>query len=373
MRVAARDRRRGRLPERGRERLCAGARAPPRAPPATRQRIALNVLPGVTVVPPGDLAPAGADCYRVFTPYWRRWQPRAAPRARGGAAADRACPSGSRAGRLPALADLARGAPSPELPRRRRVGGATPRDALARARPRALRPPARRPRRRRHLAARRVPALRLPLAARAGRARDGPRGRRAVRAPALLARLLRAAARGAPRDLARRLPPARPPLARRRGCARGVEGGPHRAIPIIDAGMRQLAREGFMHNRARLLTALLPDEGSRASTGASARRTSPTCSSTATSPATAATGNGSPARASTRGRTASSTRSRRPGASTRTATTCAATCPSSRASRAARCTSRGSSRSGRRAIPSRSSTTARQWRDCGSCKAYSGA
>ena len=25
--------------------------------------------------------------------------------------------------------------------------------------------------------------------------------------------------------------------------------------PIVDAGMRQLAREGFMHNRARLLTA----------------------------------------------------------------------------------------------------------------------
>ena len=52
--------------------------------------VELNVLPGVTVIPPGDLAPAGADCYRVFTPYWRRW--RLAPRRAvvRGAAADRA-------------------------------------------------------------------------------------------------------------------------------------------------------------------------------------------------------------------------------------------------------------------------------------------
>ena len=41
-------------------------------------RIGLELFSGVTVVPPGDLAPAGGDHYRVFTPYWRRWreQPR---------------------------------------------------------------------------------------------------------------------------------------------------------------------------------------------------------------------------------------------------------------------------------------------------------
>ncbi len=36
-------------------------------------RVDLHALPGVTAIPPGDLAPDGADCYRVFTPYWRRW------------------------------------------------------------------------------------------------------------------------------------------------------------------------------------------------------------------------------------------------------------------------------------------------------------
>ena len=41
-------------------------------------RVELEVFPGVTVIPPGDLAPEGGDHYRVFTPYWRRWreQPR---------------------------------------------------------------------------------------------------------------------------------------------------------------------------------------------------------------------------------------------------------------------------------------------------------
>jgi len=43
------------------------------------RRIELRVFPGVTVVPPGDLAPSGGDGpFRVFTPYWNRW--RAVPR-----------------------------------------------------------------------------------------------------------------------------------------------------------------------------------------------------------------------------------------------------------------------------------------------------
>ncbi|MEU7744404.1 deoxyribodipyrimidine photo-lyase [Nonomuraea sp. NPDC049158] len=35
---------------------------------------ALRLFPGVTVVPPDLLRPAGGDHYRVFTPYWRAWQ-----------------------------------------------------------------------------------------------------------------------------------------------------------------------------------------------------------------------------------------------------------------------------------------------------------
>ena len=38
-------------------------------------------------------------------------------------------------------------------------------------------------------------------------------------------------------------------------------------IPIVDAGMRQLLAEGWMHNRARLITASLPDQAPRAWTG----------------------------------------------------------------------------------------------------------
>jgi deoxyribodipyrimidine photo-lyase len=40
-----------------------------------RHRVDLIVTPGLTVVPPGDLTPAGGGGhYRVFTPYWRAWR-----------------------------------------------------------------------------------------------------------------------------------------------------------------------------------------------------------------------------------------------------------------------------------------------------------
>jgi deoxyribodipyrimidine photo-lyase len=41
----------------------------------------VRTFPGVTVVPPGDLVPSGGgDHFKVFTPYWNRW--RTAPRRR---------------------------------------------------------------------------------------------------------------------------------------------------------------------------------------------------------------------------------------------------------------------------------------------------
>ena len=39
-----------------------------------RHRIELTLTPGLTVVPPGELTPAGGGHYRVFTPYWRAWR-----------------------------------------------------------------------------------------------------------------------------------------------------------------------------------------------------------------------------------------------------------------------------------------------------------
>jgi len=41
---------------------------------AKEHRILVQAFPGITVVPPGDISPAGAiAAYRVFTPYWKRW------------------------------------------------------------------------------------------------------------------------------------------------------------------------------------------------------------------------------------------------------------------------------------------------------------
>ncbi|WP_412539513.1 deoxyribodipyrimidine photo-lyase [Longispora sp. K20-0274] len=34
----------------------------------------LRLFDQLTVVPPGELVPTGGDSYKVFTPYWRRWQ-----------------------------------------------------------------------------------------------------------------------------------------------------------------------------------------------------------------------------------------------------------------------------------------------------------
>ena len=48
-----------------------------------RERFELRSFPGVTVVPPGELAPAGKDRYRVFTPYWRAWRARTLPAPAG--------------------------------------------------------------------------------------------------------------------------------------------------------------------------------------------------------------------------------------------------------------------------------------------------
>jgi len=46
---------------------------------AVTGRMEVHELPGVTVVPPGDVVPTGGgDSFRVFTPYWNRW--RVAPR-----------------------------------------------------------------------------------------------------------------------------------------------------------------------------------------------------------------------------------------------------------------------------------------------------
>ncbi|MWA02475.1 deoxyribodipyrimidine photo-lyase [Actinomadura sp. LD22] len=208
----------------------------------------VSVHPGITVVPPGDLTPPGGDHYRVFTPYWRAWE---AVRRRPIAAAPREVrlPPGLRGGPLPEFGDLTNGTPSPDLAR----GG--------------------------ERAGRRRMARWLDEAA-AGydEGHDDLAGDRTSRLSAYIKfgcvsprELADAGPAGFRRQLAWRdfhhqVAAAFPDLARRdyrprRGewnrdddaLAAWREG--MTGVPIVDAGMRQLLREGFMHNRARLITA----------------------------------------------------------------------------------------------------------------------
>ena len=118
----------------------------------------------------------------------------------------------------------------------------------------------------RHLAAQPVPPVRLSLAAGGGQRRAQAARLRRVRPAALLARLLLPGGVRVPADLAR--------TAYRPGADRAWQptrtassAGPPATtgVPIVDAGMRQLRREGWMHNRARLVTAsyLTKDLGHR--------------------------------------------------------------------------------------------------------------
>ena len=227
-----------------RERLAAGCE---------RAGLSLHVHPGVTVIEPGELVPPGGDHYRVFTPYWRRWseQPRRDLRA---APRKLSLPGSVRVGRLPALERLTDRAPSPELP----TGG----ESAARKRLERW--------------------LRGGLAdyedGRDRLAGDGTSHLSAdlhfgcLSPTAVLDRVEGRAGAAAFvrqlcwRDFHHQVLAARPDLPRRDYRARGDRW--RRSVrlaeawrqgrtgyPIVDAGMRQLARGGFMHNRARMIVA----------------------------------------------------------------------------------------------------------------------
>ena len=137
-----------------------------------RHRIELTLTPGLTVVPPGELTPAGGGHYRVFTPYWRAWRA-AAWRKHCPVPPHIPLPPIEKIGRLPAKT-----AASPGLAR----GGETRRPRalrqLAAAPAGRLRREPRRPGRRRDLPAVRLPAVRLRVTARGGDRRAGPARRR---------------------------------------------------------------------------------------------------------------------------------------------------------------------------------------------------
>ncbi|MEU0237003.1 deoxyribodipyrimidine photo-lyase [Nocardiopsis sp. NPDC006198] len=215
--------------------------------------LAVECFPGLTVVPPGEVAPAGGDHYKVFTPYWRAWEahtwrePLPAP--------DRvALPKGVRTGRLPGDDGRGRGALAGDLPE----GGE--RAARKRLADWTLHGLADYPDRHDDLAgdatSRLSADLRLgclsPLET--ALAADGrPGGPEFVRQLAW-------------RDFHHQVTAAFPAVNVRDYRPRGKEWRRdpdalaawkegRTGVPIVDAGMRQLLREGFVHNRARMITA----------------------------------------------------------------------------------------------------------------------
>ncbi|WP_304452189.1 deoxyribodipyrimidine photo-lyase [Nocardiopsis sp. YSL2] len=216
--------------------------------------LTVREFPGLTVVPPGEVVPQGGDHYKVFTPYWRAWE------ASAWRAVERA------PGAIPPHGDPAPG----ELPRswgeRGRGGLAADRVAggedAARARLRSWveRGQAEYPDRRDDLAGAATSHLSADLrfgclspleVALAGRERPGH---------GEFVRQL------AWRDFHHQVTAAFPDITRRdyRDRGRQWRHDPdavaawrqgRTGVPIVDAGMRQLLREGFMHNRTRMITA----------------------------------------------------------------------------------------------------------------------
>ncbi|NDL55722.1 cryptochrome/photolyase family protein [Phytoactinopolyspora mesophila] len=206
--------------------------------------------PGVTVVPAGELTPAGGDHYRVFTPYFRAWQQ---TRWRHVVPAPPRVPfrQDVEAGPLPAADDIVAGQRSPVLPeggesaglralekavRVARLGGQD-RDDLAADQTTRLSP---------YLHFGCLSALHV--------------ARRFENVDPDVVRQL------AWRDFMHQVTMAFPDMPTHDYRPRDIawrddsdaltawqEG--RTGMPIVDAGMRQLLAEGWMHNRARLITA----------------------------------------------------------------------------------------------------------------------
>ena len=217
------------------------------------ERIGFTAHPGVTVVPPGAVTPTGGDHFKVFTPYHRAWsglQMRAAAKRPRRVSV----PAKLRAGRLPALDSLVKGEPSPsrlpggEAEARRRMG-AFLRDGLggyedqhddvagddtsrlsAYVRWGCISP--------------------LELAQEAGERRGGGAFVRQLCWRDFHHQVLAATPSLPSRDYR----PRRDRWSRSKRAFEAWQQG-RTGYPLVDAAMRQLAEEGFMHNRARMTVA----------------------------------------------------------------------------------------------------------------------
>ena len=215
--------------------------------------VSYETRPGVTVIAPGALEPGSSDHFKVFTPYYRKWSglpkrsPLEAPRRVR-------VPPALPKGRLPPLRSLASGKTSADLPR----GGES--EARARLSRWLHSGVAAYADDHDHLAldhtSRLSPYLHLGCLSAAeavARAECRPGAEPFIRQLCW-------------RDFHHQVLAATPMLPRLDYRPRGdrwrrdatnlqawKEG--RTGVPIVDAGMRQLVREGFMHNRARLITA----------------------------------------------------------------------------------------------------------------------
>ncbi|MEU5854501.1 deoxyribodipyrimidine photo-lyase [Nocardiopsis dassonvillei] len=215
--------------------------------------LTVRAFPGLTVVPPGEVTPAGGDHYKVFTPYWKAWE--AAAWRDPVAPPDRVVlPEGVRPGELPGRGTDGLGALAEDLPR----GG----ERAARERLDAW--------------------LSSGLAAYPDRHDDLPGAATShLSADLRLGCLspLEAALAASPlaggeafvrqlawRDFHHQVTAAFPAVNVRdyRPRDRKWREDPdaldawkrgRTGVPVVDAGMRQLLREGFVHNRARMITA----------------------------------------------------------------------------------------------------------------------
>lgn len=210
-------------------------------------RLALKLFPGVTVVDPGAIRPGGGGpAYRVFSPYHRAWLG-AKWRDQVAAPAKIALPEGVEAGTLPTIPDGAspHAAEGGETVARRRLAGwlgsldaygemhnDMPGDGTSRLSP-YLRWGCLSP---------------LAVAQAAGDAEPFVRQlcwrdfyyQITLAFPHISTEAIRPSANDEWRDDPQAL----------RHWQEGTTG-----VPVVDAGMRQLRAEGWMHNRARLITA----------------------------------------------------------------------------------------------------------------------
>jgi len=222
------------------ERACAG------------ERLELRVFPGVTVKPLGEVTTVSGTHFSVFTPFYRAWM-RAPGRVREHPPRRLSLPPNVNRGRLPSLERLVGGTCSPELPEGGETAGHKRLSAWLRC---GL---AHYGERHDNLAADATSRLSAYLHFGCLSPHEVAERASAERCSGAFVRQL------AWRDFYHQLLAARPETSKEDMRSRGhrwradekglrawQEG--RTGYPIVDAGMRQLLREGFIHNRARLIT-----------------------------------------------------------------------------------------------------------------------